>query len=225
MPEPPTSNYGLAKPEPTDSMSAVDTWFNPNWDKIVDIPAPPSGTTLPSSGSYNIGDRFYKSDTQSIYLLVVKDANWGWHWRPIHDGISPWKVVPTTCLNDGTWSLNPTGSNPFAIAYDNKGKVFWRGVIGPTSGNFARNTSLPVLKPLPQGLLPRQKAVFMLGHEPISVGTDGTNTNSYQGARIYIPENTTENPTVRGFGGTADFNRIYLGGIQYAAGTGKYTDP
>lgn len=226
MAETPTPNYGLEKPELTDDMSDFDRWLNDNWTKIEDAVSPPSGITLPQAGSYDIGDRFYKSDTKSIYILVAKDANWGWHWRPVQDAISPWLTIPTTCLNLGTWTLNPVAANPFAIALDNRGKCYWRGVIGTTAGNITRATSHFVFKALPDGIRPRQRATYMLGHETLAVGTDGANLNSWQGARIFISDGPADLVTTRCFGGTADFNRIHLGGsVQYAVGTAKYITP
>lgn len=221
-----TAQYLLNLATPVDSMADFETWINTNWEKLRKASAPLSGTTLPQSGPYNIGDRFYKTDTKSIYILLTKDANWGWHWRPIQDAISPWLTIPTTCLNLGTWTLNPVPANPFQIAFDHRGKCYWRGVIGITTGTFARNTSHAVFKPLPQGLSPNRRGAYMLGHETVAVGVDPTNLNAYQGARIFIPDDLIANPTVRGFGGTADFNRVHLGGaVQYAVGSGKYLVP
>lgn len=217
--------YTLNIATPDDPMSDFETWINSSWDKLTDAASPNSGTTLPSSGNYNIGDRFYKSNTQSIYILICKDPNWGWHWRPVQDAISPWKVVPTTCLADASWTLNPVAANPFAIAFDNRGKCYWRGVIGPSSGNIARNQSHFIFKKLVGGLIPRQTSTYMLGHSTLAVGTDGTNLNSYQGARVYIPGNATENISIRCFGGTADYNRVRFAGVNYAPGTGRYFTP
>lgn len=222
----PTPNYNLVRPDEYDDMSDFDVQINPNWDALSDAASPPSGTTLPQTGSYDVGDRFYKSDTKSIYILIAKDANWGWHWRPIQDAISPWFTVPTTCMNIAGWTLNPTASNPFAIAFDNRGKCYWRGVIGTSSGNISRNVSHAVFKSLPDGLRPRERGAYMLGHETLAVGTSGSNLNAYQGARIFISDDPVATQTVRCFGGTADFNRIHLGGaVQYAVGTAKYTTP
>lgn len=222
---PPTPNYGLVRPESTDQMSDFDVQINPNWDEIADAASPPSGTTLPQSGSYNIGDRFYKTDTQSIYLLIVKDANWGWHWRPIQDAISPWLEVPATCMEIAGWTLNSVASNPFAIAFDHRGKCYWRGLIGPSAGNISRNVSHAVFKPLPTGLLPRNRGAYMLGHSVASVGTDGTLLSAWQGARIFISNDPTAFVTVRAFGGTADFNRVHLTGVNYAVGQPNYLTP
>lgn len=225
MPDQNTPNYGLVKPASNSPMSDFTSYINNNWDKLTDAVSPPSGTALPQSGTYNVGDRFYKSDTKSIYILVCKDANWGWHWRPIQDAISPWLTVPSTCLALGTWTLNPVPANPFAIALDNRGKAYWRGIIGITTGTFARNTSHAVFKPVPDGIRPRLRGAYLLGHQTLAVGTDGTNLASWQGARIFISDDPTANATVRGFGGTADFNQVFLTGVNYAVGTGEYLTP
>lgn len=220
-----TSQYQLNLAQPIDNMSDFETWINFNWEKLRKATAPLSGTTLPQSGPYDLGDRFYKTDTKSIYILVCKSADWGWHWRPVQDAISPWLTIPTTCLNLGTWTLNPVPANPFAIAFDNRGKCYWRGIVGITSGTFARNTSHSVFKVLPDGLRPSRRGVYMLGHETAAVGTDGTQLSAWQGARIFLSNDPTANPTVRGFGGTADFNRVHLTGVNYAAGTGVFLTP
>lgn len=225
MPEVPTPNYGLAKPknDGTESMASFDVWLNPNWVKIEDAPAPNSGTTLPTSGTYNIGDRFYKTDTKSIYILIVKDADWGWLWRPVHDAISPWFTIPSTAINTAGWSVNSVAGNPFQIAFDNRGYCYWRGILGVTSGTFARNTNHTVLKVLPDGIRPSRNGVWMVGHETLAVGTDGTNLTAYQGARVFLSKNPSGLMSVRGFGGTADFARIHLTGIMYASGNGSFT--
>lgn len=225
----PTTNYGLHRVgDPSvDLMSDFDLWLNQNWATLEDKVSPPTGTTLPQAGTYNVGDRFYKSDTGSIYILVAKDANWGWHWRPIQDGISPWLTIPTTCLQPAfsTWTLNPVATHPFAIALDNRGRCYWRGVVGPSAGNMARNTSHGVFKPLPLGIRPRERGAFMLGHDTLGVSSDGTSFTSWQGARIFIFDDDTSSHSIRCFGGNADFNRVYLTGVNYAVGSARYTTP
>lgn len=222
-----TPNYGLAKPdvEAGELMSDVATFLNNNWTALEGVAAPDSGTTLPQSGSYKVGDRFYKTDTKSIYILVCRDANWGWYWRPVQDAISPWFTVPTSAMSIAGWTLNPTPANPMAIALDNKGRCHWRGVIGPSSGTFARLTSISVFPCPPIGIRPRLEGTYMIGHETLAVNTTATSLQSYQGARILIPANPALNVSVRGFGGTADFNRVHLTGVSYAAGSGLYYTP
>lgn len=225
MPYPPTPNYDLNKPEPGDSMADFETYLNANWDAIADAPGPPTGATLPSAGDYSVGDRFYHTDTQSIYLLACKDANWGWHWRPVQSAISPWVTVPTTCLdtiNDGAnWNLNPIG-NPFQIALDNRGKCYWRGVISRTGG-IPRNVSHQLFKPLPVGIKPRERGAIMLGHSPLNVGVDGTALSSFQGARIFLFDNDVSPQSIRCFGGVGNPTHIHLTGINYAVGTAHFT--
>ncbi|MFE1915018.1 poly-gamma-glutamate hydrolase family protein [Streptomyces anandii] len=221
-----TSNYNLNLATDNDSMADYETWINYNWEPLRKAASPQfQGTTLPQSGPFNIGDRFYKTDTKSIYILVCKDPNWGWFWRPIQDAISPWITPPDSCMNVSDWTLSPVAGKPFQIAYDNRGKCYWRGIIGPSSGGIVRNTVINVFKPLPDGLRPRQRGVYLLGYEPINVGTDGTNLTCYEGARIYLSDNANTTPTVRTFGGTADPTRVHLTGVNYAVGTGKYWTP
>lgn len=223
-----TLQYDLNLATPVDYMSDFETWINSSYEKLRKATAPLSGATLPQSGPFGLGDRFYLTTTKSIYILIVKDANWGWHWRPIQDAISPWLTVPATCLNLGTWTLNPVPANPFAIAFDHRGKCYWRGVIGITAGTIPRNVSHSVFDALPDGLAPRNGGAYMCGHETLAVGVDGTNLAAYQGVRLFIPDkfNSTVNPTVRCFGGSVEFNRVHLGGaVNYAVGTGKYLAP
>lgn len=225
----PSNNYGLALPTDgrngasDDRMSDFETQINGNWTKLTAITTPPSGTTLPTTGNYNLGDRFYKTDTRSIYILVCKDSNWGWYWRPVQDAISPWFPVPDTAMDISGWTLNPVASIPCAIALDNRGKCYWRGVIGTVTGNIARNVSHAVFKPVPIGIRPRERGAYMCGHTTLAVGTDGTNLSCWQGARIFISNDPTANATVRTFGGTADFNRVYLHPVHYAVGSARYT--
>lgn len=223
-----TPNYGITKADPkTALMSNFDLYINTPWDKITNAAAPPSGTTLPQSGSYNVGDRFYKSDTKSIYILVCKDANWGWHWRPVQDAISPWLSVSSTCLNLGTWTVNPVPANPMAIALDSRGRCYWRGVIGITSGTIPRNVSHSVFKAVPVGIRPARGGAFMLGHETLAVSTTSSgNYSSWQGCRIYISDGIVPDflPSVRAFGGSAEFNRIHLTGVNYSVGTAQFED-
>jgi phage replication-related protein YjqB (UPF0714/DUF867 family) len=220
-----TSQYRLNLAQRDDQMSDFETWLNFNWEKLKDAASPPSGTTLPQSGPYNVGDRFYKTDTKSIYLLVTKDVNWGWYWRPIQDAISPWFTVPSTCLALTGWSLNSVPAAPFQIALDNRGRCYWRGVLSSTPGTFARLNSFALFNFLPTGLRPSFRGVWMLGHETLAVGTTAGNLNTYQGARMFIPREEDVNPSVRSFGGTADFNKVHLTGISYSVGTSRFTSP
>jgi hypothetical protein len=222
MPDTPTPNYAMNIALPDDSMAQFETWFNANWDKITDVPAPPSGAALPQVGTYNLGDRFYLTTTQSIYILVCKDVDWGWHWRPIQDGISPWLTIPATVLSGAGWTINPVVADPLAIAIDHRGHVYWRGVIGTTPGNIARFTNHNPIKTIPFGLRPREDSAFQLGVEPLAIA--GTTTQAWQGARMYIPGSGAAVLSIRTSGGTADPNRIWLGGnVNYAAGTAQYT--
>lgn len=226
----PTPNYGLVRPTDgrngttDDAMNAFDVQINPNWDKLVDIPAPNSGAALPTAGAYNLGDRFYLTTTQSIYILVCKDANWGWYWRPVQDAISPWFTVPNTAMAIAGWTLNPVAAHPMKIALDNRGKCYWRGIIGIAAGTFARNSSIGVFYPMPIGIRPRQQGAYMLGHETLAVNTTATSLQSYQGARIFIDHDGTSNCTIRGFGGTADFNRVHLD-VAYPTGNAIWWTP
>jgi len=226
MSDTPTPNYGLTRPDKDDAMSDFGTWLNGNWTTLENAVSPNSGTTLPQSGSYNVGDRFYKTDTKSIYILVVKSALWGWHWRPIQDAISPWLTIPTTVLTGtgSTWTLNPVAANPFAIAFDNRGKCYWRGVVGPSSGTIGRNANYQIFQNLPTGLSPSRPSSFMVGHETLAISTTGSSLQSWQGAKVFLP-NDGSVPTIRAFGGNADFNRLYMNQVHYAVGAALYTTP
>lgn len=219
-----TPNYGLLKPATSDSMAAFQTNFNDNWDRINGIPAPNIITgALPQVGSYNVGDRVFRTNDNSIYILVTKDATWGWFWRPVHAAIAPWITVPTAVNVAGApWSFAFDVNNPFAISLDNRGNCYWRGAVGVTSGLITRNSSITLTVNMPTGILPRQSSMYLLGHDAY-----GAAAGQAEAGRIFIPEVNSAPVTVRLQGnGTNAVNVLYLdGNVQYAIGTAHYFTP
>ena len=218
-----TPNYGFNKPAQNDLMREFETWINANWDKMTNMVSAPIIATadLPQTGSYVIGSRVYHQATKSIYILVAKDVDWGWHWRPIQAGISPWVNVPANAIALSPWVVNLDPTKPFQIALGNGAYgLFMRGVIGVTSGQITQNTNYSVFKPLPLALSPRSNTEFMVGHEALSV--DGFGYNAWQGARIKIGKLPSNVLRVRAEGGkdvpSPVCDRVYMDRVQYITG-------
>lgn len=174
-----TPNYGLKLSAGSDLMSDVKSNITDNFKIIAprnDITVIPAGNPLPQSGNYNIGDRVFRDDPiggggntwPSNYILVVKDANWGWHWRPVQQILSPWINIPATAIAD-------SGYIPYLaqIAMDNRGFVYWRGCIRSNTPGLPANTSIAVFKQLPVGLRPNVAAMYTVGVSPITGGATG----------------------------------------------------
>lgn len=163
-----TSNYGFNLPSESELMSDFETSLNANWDKIAAVPSAPSVTgTLPQAGSYDLYDRVYRTDDQSIYILVVKDANWGWCWRPVHAPISPWRKIPSLAFANVSWD---NVSNDMSIAYDNRGRVHWRGGL-IRSSSMLYNTTESIFKAMPKGLYPSRTVSYPLDVHPANLTT------------------------------------------------------
>jgi hypothetical protein len=190
-----TSNYGFFMPDDADSMADVKKNVTDNFKKIEsrnDITVVASEGALPQSGTYNIGDRVFRNDPvtsttwPSNYLLICKDTNWGWHWRPIQHIISPWVNVPATALNDANFEIHPT--YPLQIALDSRGFCHWRGAIRRTTAGIPAATSFTVFKSIPLGIRPN---VRFMHTTPISPIQSGTGTAGYVGGRVYMQEDGT----------------------------------
>ena len=219
-----TPNYGFVLPNNDSFMKDPVKYLNNNWTKIEDIPAPTSITgNLPTSGSYKLYDRVYRTNDSSIYILVVNDVNWGYVWRPVHAYISPWQSLPATIYFDGTLWQHAASPNAPQVAMDNRGRIYWRGASTYISGAIPRNSSIRIFRDLPPGIAPSRTNTFMVGMNTISIGASGL--SMWQGARIYMEAPDTggfgSNPrytTIRVFGGNADspstlyFNMIYAPG-------------
>lgn len=229
MPLDPTEYYGLKLTEQTEAMSDFEAQINANLSKIEGIPAPPedTGSLLPTSGDFEVGDRIYFSPQQSIYILICKDQYWGWHWRPVHYPISPWVTPPDPILAAG-WTKEKITGKPLQLALDYRGNCHWRGTVGTSSGTIPQITSIEVFRPLPLGFRPRMTGVYQLGHETLAVSDPALNqVANWQGARLSLPDtiriDAGNTNTIRAFGGTAEFSTVHLSNVSYAIGTERYT--
>lgn len=223
-----SENYHLNIARPQDSMADFETWINANWDKITAVPSAPTvvTSTLPQSGAYNLGDRIFHTPTASIYILICKDADWGWWWRPVQAPMSPWQDVPVSALKTPVeWDLAPFSTRPLQIALDNSGRAYWRGVIKYTAAaSMVPNTSYFPFKYMPFGFRPRETDFFPIGHQNLELGS-----SPLQFARIYIPEEDSEYVSIRVQGGATtptDLHTFYFNGsVNYAIGAGHYVIP
>jgi hypothetical protein len=190
-----TTNYGLQMPEDDDQMSDVETALNDNF-LILEPRADPtviaSGGALPQAGDYNLGDRVFRNDAitsgtyPSTYILVVKDATWGWHWRPVQQNISPWVTLPVGVINDALFEIHPT--YPVAVAFDSQGYCHWRGAFRKKVANIPENTGYNVLKTMPVGL---RTTTRLLHTVPVSPVVSGTTENGYVGGRLFMAQDGT----------------------------------
>jgi phage replication-related protein YjqB (UPF0714/DUF867 family) len=214
-----TSNYKFNKPLSTDKINDFETWLNANWDKAAYSTAPLQITgALPQSGPFNIGDRIYRTDDTSIYILICKDSTWGWFWRPVHAAISPWITVPNSVIGSG-WTGNPDPSNPFAVALDNRGSCHWRGAIALTSGVMTPNVNYLPLANVPVGIRPRMGMSTFLGYSSF-----GAASGEIESARIFI--NSTSGQVlfyVQGvFTVGSQISKLYLDKVKYPIGNAIY---
>lgn len=214
-----TTNYGFVKPDKTSPMSDFTTYLNNNWDAIEGVVAPNVITgALPQTGTYNVGDRVFRTDDNSIYILVCKDTTWGWFWRPVHAAIAPWITVPSTAVTNSLWNgaINP--SNPFAISLDNRGNCHWRGALGLNTSTLSGNFSYTPLANLPAGLLPRESGIFTLGYEAF-----GAATGEVEQVRISMTTTGALSIRIQGvFTTTCQVSKVYLADVNYAIGTMLY---
>jgi len=199
-----TTNYGFVKPDDLSLMRSFETYMNGNWTAIEGVVAPPSITgTLPQSGSYNLYDRVYRTDDQSIYILIVKDVLWGWHWRPVHAAISPWiQIRAFDIFENAAWN-NPGPSN-LQVAYDNKGQMHWRGFLQRTSA-MVWNTTEAIFKDMPKGIYPSRSFSYVA--DPVTAAVTASGFGMVQYARLFFsgadrnPVGTIGDSNVRLFGG------------------------
>lgn len=199
-----TTNYGFTKPDDTSLMSAFETYMNGNWTAIEGAVAPPSITgALPQSGSYNLYDRVYRTNDQSIYILIVKDANWGWHWRPIHAAISPWIQIRDKDIYENSAWNNPVPSN-LQVAFDNKAHMHWQGFL-QRSSPMVHNTTEQLFIDLPKGMYPSRSISFAA--DPVTANVTASGLGMVQYARLFFsgsdrnPVGTIGDSNVRLFGG------------------------
>lgn len=229
-----TSNYGMLCPKESDTMSQQltpaipglaqnlrDAWETLEKSANPDVIANPP---LPQSGSYDIGDRVYLSHAsyQSSFILIAKDAFWGWIWRPIQTGLAPWITVTSAVFQGPSgpdFQLHPT--IPFQFTLDNKGNCYWRGAIRSVVSGIVTNSSLGIFAVLPSGLRNATSGMYTLTLDPATPQTD-TGLLGYKGGRWYI-QNDGYN-SLR-FHNTTNSQNIYFTGIEYVVSDRYYFTP
>jgi len=212
-----TANYGLFMPDPTDLMSDVVTNLTENFEKLSTRAEPTiiaAGGALPQVGNYEIGDRVVRlkgvdpNDHTSSFILVCKDTNWGWHWRPVQTILSPWVTISNTAIDNVNWSLNAT--YPPAIALDSKGFVHWRGCITFNASINNMTTFFP-FKNIPVGLRPNSEFFHTIPVDPVNSGTGLT---GYKGGRVKMETDGTARFMFFNTAGTSVRN-AWLTGLEY----------
>lgn len=213
-----TPNYGLFLPKPSDSMADVRKNLTDSFEKLstrADPTVIANGGALPQVGDYEIGDRVVRLketvnsfDLSSSFILVCKDANWGWHWRPVQQILSPWINIPASALEGAGWSLNAT--YPPAIALDSRGFVHWRGAV-TFNASIANMTTFFPFKTVPVGLRPNTDFFHTIPVDPINSGTGLT---GYKGGRLRMdPDGLFQLVFFNTFGTTV--RNAWLTGLNY----------
>lgn len=230
-----TENYTLKLPLGEAKMNNnapspnVLDYLDGNFTAIEGIPAAPSVTgPLPQESGgvdYNLGDRVYRTDDQSIYVLICKDPWWGWYWKPIQAAISPWTPVPDSAINSASfWETH--SAKPMEIAHDNRGRCHWRGGIVFTTGPIPSNTSQAPFAFLPKGLRPRNIYSARIGADTLTGGAVLTKA-ACQGASIVISNDSDEIPIVRVHqNGSNSIDELFFDGcVEYSVGESIFTTP
>ena len=217
----PTPNLGLFLPTEDYPMSDVEACITDNFEKIAALPEVPVfayGVPLPQSGNYNVGSRVYQHGNgstvySSTYILVCKDANWGWHWRPIHTPLSPWVNLTNSIFGPGASTFTVSGIHPLSIAIDNQGQVWWRGTVQYGSSQIPANTSFNMFKTMPAGIRPNVPISMILPGNPVSGGSGGI--TSYIGGWLQLLETGVSTVYI----GSTDVNtsRLWFNGMSYWA--------
>lgn len=223
-----TPNYGILLPKPSDTMSQKLTPSVPGLSQNLRdafeafeaaanptiIASPP----LPQTGDYAVGDRIFLSHAsyRSSFILLSKDPAWGWVWRPVQAGLSPWRTIPSTAIIDSNYELHPTLT--FGSALDNKGNCYWRGAIRKKTVGLPNHDSQNIFATLPAGLRHATSGMFTLAIDPATPQSD-TGLEGYKGGRWYI-QNDGYN-SLR-FHNPASGQDIHFTGIEYVASERHY---
>lgn len=185
-----TENYNLFLPKPEDSMADVVKNLTNSFNVLLPRGNPTiiaAGGALPQSGSYELGDRVFRNDAissttyPSSYILICKDVNWGWHWRPVQTIISPWVTLTSTIWDTADFELHPT--SPLQIALDSHGYCHWRGAFRRPAAGIPQDVTISPFKEIPLGIRPNVRFMHTLAVSPV-VSTTGT--NGYSGGRIFM---------------------------------------
>ena len=210
-----------------DLMSNPDTVLDNNWDAITSSVARPvvTGTNPPVAGTYNLYERVYNSTVKDVWMLVTKDPNWGEIWRPTFKALGPWATIPNSVMRIANWSTAIDANSPFQIALDNRGRCFWRGLLG-TTGTTDNAIDYPICNDVPVGIRPARNAWMPLGLGKLNLAASGF--GMFQGAALYFAKSgASADWLLRVRGGAAGIGQPIFGvaGISYAVGTMEFVNP
>lgn len=223
-----SSNYGFFLPTEDDLMSDVKKNITDSLkiiEPVADIPVFAAGTALPQSGNYNVGDRIFRNDPAgpntwpSSYILVCKDVNWGWHWRPIYTPMSPWVNLTNAVIDSSQPNFTISTTVPLAMAMDYRGRVWWRGAVEYNVAGIPVGVKT-LFKPFPSGIKPNSPFEFVNAVSPVtSGGTSGV--NSFIGAIMHGDANGSSFQ----FWNTASGPRfVFFDGFSYIAAESYFTN-
>jgi hypothetical protein len=229
-----TANYSMLCPKPVDTMSqriaVPDPFLAQNirdaFERIEAAanPAIVAAPPLPSAGNFRIGDRLYLSDAtyRSSFVLLSKDANWGWIWRPIQAAIGPWHTIPGSAFNgpdSATWASHPT--KPLQVALSNKGHCHWRGAIRKSTVGLPNNNSLEIFANMPNGIKHHTVGMYTLAIDPATPQSD-VSLAGYKGGRWYIQPDGYN--SLR-FHNATTAQDVYFDGLEYVVSNMHYYSP
>ncbi|HEY9261877.1 hypothetical protein [Chitinophaga sp.] len=224
-----TRNYNLYLPVAADPMADVKKNITDNLkilEPVADIPIIAPNTALPQTGNYNIGDRVFRdtggdaNQWPSVYILVVKDADWGWHWRPVQTTMSPWIAMSNAVIQPLAADFTITATTPLSIALDNRGRVWWRGSIGKATSGIPVG-DFNILNTIPEGLRPTSDQKRLAATSPVTGGTSGI--AAYCGAIMSIQ--ATGATSFRTWGTSVTSKQIWFQGLRYQTGRSYYVGP
>lgn len=216
-----TDNYGFFLPKDTDPMSDVKKNITDSFkiiEPVNDFTVIPHGTPLPQAGSYEVGDRVFKAapntsppNYPSNYILLVKDTNWGWHWRPIQHKLSPWVTIPSTAIDPALAAKYfPDGTLKFEIALDSKGWCYWRGALRVVDNMIPNNTKYNIFRNIPRGIRPNQSFTSIRGTFPVNAVSA-----TYMGVSMFLKTDGSSYFVGANTAVAASTTHIHLDGVRY----------
>lgn len=226
------SNYNFFYPTESDAMSDVKKNLTDNLNIIaprVDITVIAAGADLPQTGSYSVGDRVFRNDPKvdangtapSNYLLISKDADYGWSWRPIQQVISPWITLPSSVISDtANWQMHPNA--PLQMTLDSRGTCLFRGSLRKITAGIIANTTWTILKPLPVALRPNHDIMHSIGVTPIQ---SAAGKAGFVGGRVAITQATGAWSFRFANTNNGISQDIWLDGLRYHNSTGYFYGP
>lgn len=212
-----TPNYNFFKPDEDDSMADVKKNINDNFRAMLPITKYLSVATLPTLvDNPSVGAVVYLTPAQSLYICIVSDTDWGVHWRPIHAPLSPFVALPSSVVVDPTkWKSN------IKLAFDNMGHIYWKGNFEWVAGGFIPDdTPFQIVKNMPKGIRPAQRAIFPVCTDPQSPFQN----DAYRGASLYLTEKGDDGYNeIRVYNLNSTIERfVWVDNVFYAVGEGNF---